>query len=579
MTILLSRACYQSSKRKLGQTEHGELRASGIDITKALAGLQHRGATGQREIFRKWRAILHADAEVFANRVADVRLKEHVFQRLGAHEAQEIEVREALELRRDHEIRARVHQENSGIHEIRLTFFLAGTHAGQQAAFGGQQDAGTRQTNGFTVPETKQTAGKIRQIVDGIETTGAAIARVAIAGGIKRRNAVADPVAIQRKFRGGHLRIYSDGAPGDGIECVFANRLVEGVGEVQTLDVAAAQPAEITDANAMRNRSNTLINNISDGRGAHQETIVVVMDAGIVLVPSGDEFRSVAGEKEILQIDIAEKDLLSAAIKSVQAAVSIFLQQMKISGIVFDAVAVKIAEESQSGLFVDEKETPKIGVELLDAGAHGYKIIVGAQVVKLQFREGFLQADVRIEPSGALAHVRTDDAQFLNIEVVEANLGGNADAPIHGLEGSITMKEIEAEAQCLIEEELIAVAKKSRAAGLRGADAAGSGHAAPIKKGLSGAGEIEEDLLAQHLWPDWFIALEAIAVERVVPTRLDINVFALRGVATIVRLFERPAIGHGVEHVGNGRQHIGREFQDVVGVGIEAMAEFAIGTK
>src|SRR6476646_3459936 len=61
--------------------------------------------------------------------------------------------------------------------------------------------------------------------------------------------------------------------------------------------------------------------------------------------------------------------------------------------------------------------------------------------------------------------------------------------------------------------------------------------------------------------------------------RLGVEIFALPGIAAVVRLIEGPAIGHHVEHVGNGRQVFRREFCDVLGIGIETMAKFTIAAE
>src|SRR5208282_886339 len=113
---------------------------------------------------------------------------------------------------------------------------------------------------------------------------------------------------------------------------------------------------------------------------------------------------------------------------------------MKISGVVFNAIAVKIAKEAQPRLLVNKKKAAKVGVELLNSGARGNKIVIGTQVVQLHLREGFLEAKMGVEARRAFAHVRADDAQFLHIKVVEAHFWGDADAPIHGLERSVAVK-------------------------------------------------------------------------------------------------------------------------------------------
>jgi hypothetical protein len=90
-----------------------------------------------------------------------------------------------------------------------------------------------------------------------------------------------------------------------------------------------------------------------------------------------------------------------AAVEGVESAVGVFFEEMKIGDVVFDAIAVEVAEDAQGRLFIDKKKTAEVGVELLDAGARGDEIVVGAEVVDLYFDEGFLEADVIVEAVGA----------------------------------------------------------------------------------------------------------------------------------------------------------------------------------
>jgi len=63
--------------------------------------------------------------------------------------------------------------------------------------------------------------------------------------------------------------------------------------------------------------------------------------------------------------------LLAAAFETVETAVGIFLEEVKVGDVVFDFVVVKIAEDAEAGLFILEKEAAKVGVEFLNAGADG----------------------------------------------------------------------------------------------------------------------------------------------------------------------------------------------------------------
>src|SRR4029077_7076594 len=183
-----------------------------------------------------------------------------------------------------------------------------------------------------------------------------------------------------------------------------------------------------------------LVDDISDRRRADKEPVVVIVQAGIVLVPGGDKFRRVAGEKEILEIEVAEKDLLVTAVKSIEAAVGVFFEEMEVGEVVFDAVAVKIAEDAQGRLLVDEKKTAEVGVELLDARARGNEIVIGAEIVKLYLDESFLEACMIVEAVDAAAGIGTNDAQFADFQIVEAELRSDANAPVDGLESRVAMK-------------------------------------------------------------------------------------------------------------------------------------------
>src|SRR6267143_1908264 len=146
------------------------------------------------------------------------------------------------------------------------------------------------------------------------------------------------------------------------------------------------------------------------------------MQAGIVLVPCDNELCRVAGEKEVLKIDVAEKDLLMAAFERVESAVSVFFKKMEVGEIVFDAIAVKVAEDSQGRLFVNKKKAAKVSVELLDTRACRNKVVIGTEIVKLHFDESFLEAGVIVKAVGAAARIGANDAQFADFQIVQAEL-------------------------------------------------------------------------------------------------------------------------------------------------------------
>src|SRR6202040_3206819 len=111
--------------------------------------------------------------------------------------------------------------------------------------------------------------------------------------------------------------------------------LIKRVRHIHAPDVAAAEPAQISDANTVQDRTYSLVDHTADRRRAHQETVVIVMEAGVVFVERANKFRGVAGKKEVLQINIAENNLLMALVENgIQAAIRIFLEQIEIRCIV-----------------------------------------------------------------------------------------------------------------------------------------------------------------------------------------------------------------------------------------------------
>src|SRR6266699_3178104 len=148
------------------------------------------------------------------------------------------------------------------------------------------------------------------------------------------------------------------------------------------------------------------------------------MNRRIVFVPPRDKFSGVTREEKILQINVAEQDLLMAALESVQPTVRVLFQKLKICGVVLHLVRVQVTENPNRGLLVNKKEAAKIGVELLDAGTEADEIIIRADIVELYLGERLLQPDMSVEAVGAASHVRSDVAGGRHTARVESRIGG-----------------------------------------------------------------------------------------------------------------------------------------------------------
>src|ERR1039457_5325365 len=104
------------------------------------------------------------------------------------------------------------------------------------------------------------------------------------------------------------------------------------------------------------------------------------------------------------------------------------------------------------------------------------------------------------------------------------------------------MKKIKREAKSLIDESLFTLAEKCAAARPLGAFITGRWHPPPIKKRFSRSRNIQKSLLPEHLGPNGLVALITIAIERVVPARACINIFAALRIPSIIQLRTRPPV-------------------------------------
>src|SRR6266852_2106583 len=143
--------------------------------------------------------------------------------------------------------------------------------------------------------------------------------------------------------------------------------------------MSIARPSQIVGVNVVR--MDRAIHDRSDGSRTDQKTVVVVVNAGIVLVVVEAEFRGVSLGEEILHVQIGDVDLLSAILECVQSAIGIFFEKMKPCEVVGQSVGAQIPEKSHPGLLFRKKKTAKIAGELLDSRSHRNKIIIWTEVV------------------------------------------------------------------------------------------------------------------------------------------------------------------------------------------------------
>ena len=158
------------------------------------------------------------------------------------------------------------------------------------------------------------------------------------------------------------------------------------------------------------------------GRRPHQKAVLVIVKAGIVAVVEETEFRGVSLGKEILDIKIADVNLLVPLVEGIQAAVGVFFEEVKVSQVVVEAIGAQVAEDADSGLLFGEDEAAKIAIELLDTGADRDEIEVRAQIVNLGFNKRLLHAGVCVKAIDTFRRIDVHESALAGLQEIQVDL-------------------------------------------------------------------------------------------------------------------------------------------------------------
>src|SRR5205823_958677 len=150
----------------------------------------------------------------------------------------------------------------------------------------------------------------------------------------------------------------------DAVEAVFADRLVECVGQVQPPDMSVSGPAEVI-------RLHIMIAYAADRRRARDEIVLIEVPLAAVEVRMKAELRGVALPNKILLEDICDKDLLVARVEFIQVGIGVLLAHVERDHIVLPEIVVVVAEDTEAKVRVVENEAAEIADERLNAEARG----------------------------------------------------------------------------------------------------------------------------------------------------------------------------------------------------------------
>ena len=99
---------------------------------------------------------------------------------------------------------------------------------------------------------------------------------------------------------------------------------------------------------------------VADERGAHQKSVAVVFDAAPVVVVMQARLNRVAFGEEILPKEIGDVNILRALVETVETAVGIFFELMKVGEVELIAIVAERAEDARAKIVIGIDEAAKV---------------------------------------------------------------------------------------------------------------------------------------------------------------------------------------------------------------------------
>src|SRR5947209_18375924 len=108
---------------------------------------------------------------------------------------------------------------------------------------------------------------------------------------------------------------------------------------------------------------------VADESGADQKTVAVILDASAVVVEKHARRNRVAFSDEILSENICDVNVLRSLVETIQSAVGIFFELMKVCEVELITIVAESAEETHAQVIIRIDEAAKAGHEGTNARA------------------------------------------------------------------------------------------------------------------------------------------------------------------------------------------------------------------
>ena len=210
----------------------------------------------------------------------------------------------------------------------------------------------------------------------------------------------------------------------------------------------------------------------------------------------------------ILPVIVGDENLLLPGVEGIEEAVGVFLALVEHDQVELVAVRQPRAKQSDRAVQIAEDETSEVAGEGLRPGADRHEVVVGTEVRQFRFDEPLLNRGEAAGPAAAGGNVGTHHAEFVHLQVVGVEHGGDLDPPVVGLERPVTMKQVEGERVILQQQEPVGVAVEILLTGRRRRleGCIRGGHLPEVADGAADDAHVEERLLPDQ----WIVFLEEI---------------------------------------------------------------------
>src|SRR5262249_44897068 len=149
------------------------------------------------------------------------------------------------ELGRDVDVRADADDGDARVDEVGLAFGLAGAEVRNKGVALLEVHRSAREVEALVNVPAKRSADEEGVIENGVEAAGGAVGGRAVTGGVEAGKLEANPIAIVAELERCHAGADIYLTAGEPVVFVFAENVVERVGDIEAADVAIAVPAEV----------------------------------------------------------------------------------------------------------------------------------------------------------------------------------------------------------------------------------------------------------------------------------------------------------------------------------------------